>query len=274
MILENKVFLENHLKYFAELRDRNELYDVTLACDDHVCQAHKIIISASSLFFRNVISQSNHDKPFIYLKGVNKQDLESIIEFMYSGKAQVEKNNIVRFLGTAADLQIDGLSIDACGQASNSVTEDCVQTSTTKKKKPNKKKLYKVNQTAAIKLELNEPPLNNSVKQESDFLSSNETSKLNESCNPEVKNLLEIEIGQKIQGFIAWKTLSFCGDAWTVTNSLEQNRRQDTMLRFTLRDILILAISVEPNQDQDNRWMFISTKSIPRNFSLLTEFRS
>ena len=75
--------------------------------------------------------------------------------------------------------------------------------------KPNKKKLYKVNQTAAIKLELNEPPLNNSVKQESDFLSSNETSKLNESCNPEVKNLLEIEIGQKIQRFYSVENSQF-----------------------------------------------------------------
>ena len=37
---------------FRELRDEKDFFDVTLACDDSQVQAHKVILSACSPFFR------------------------------------------------------------------------------------------------------------------------------------------------------------------------------------------------------------------------------
>ena len=48
-------FEENIKNSFRKLRDDQRLFDVTLATDDgeHI-QAHKIILSAGSIFFRNI----------------------------------------------------------------------------------------------------------------------------------------------------------------------------------------------------------------------------
>merc|ERR1712004_734418 len=37
---------------FRELREEKDFFDVTLACDDSQVQAHKVILSACSPFFR------------------------------------------------------------------------------------------------------------------------------------------------------------------------------------------------------------------------------
>ena len=56
-------------KFYNELFEKQELTDVILACDDGFqIGVHRTIISASSLFFREVIMNSNNTNSFIYLK--------------------------------------------------------------------------------------------------------------------------------------------------------------------------------------------------------------
>ena len=51
-------FEENIRNSFKSFRSEGKLFDVTLASDDgHQIQAHKIILSAGSDFFRNIFSQ-------------------------------------------------------------------------------------------------------------------------------------------------------------------------------------------------------------------------
>ena len=40
---------------FRELREDQEFFDVTLACDEDQIQAHKVILSACSPFFRRIL---------------------------------------------------------------------------------------------------------------------------------------------------------------------------------------------------------------------------
>ena len=50
--------------YFEELRGGTEFCDVTLVCEDGVrIEAHKLILAASSLFFRDVLKQNQHPTP-------------------------------------------------------------------------------------------------------------------------------------------------------------------------------------------------------------------
>ena len=56
---------------FREMREEENQFDVTLATDDdHQIQAHKIILSAGSKFFSEILRQTKHSSPFIYLKGI------------------------------------------------------------------------------------------------------------------------------------------------------------------------------------------------------------
>ena len=45
---------------FRELRGKDDFLDVTLACGDEQVQAHKLILSACSPFFRNILHRNPH----------------------------------------------------------------------------------------------------------------------------------------------------------------------------------------------------------------------
>ena len=70
MILQQTDFLSSFVGSFQELRKAEELFDVTLACEDETIEAHKVVISSCSPFFRHVFSKTKQTHPFIYLKGV------------------------------------------------------------------------------------------------------------------------------------------------------------------------------------------------------------
>ena len=48
----------------------------------------KVIISACSPFFRNVLRQNPHQHPLLYMRGVNFTDLQSVLTFMYQGEVR------------------------------------------------------------------------------------------------------------------------------------------------------------------------------------------
>merc|ERR1712211_158403 len=74
---------------FRELREEKDFFDVTLACDDSQVQAHKVILSACSPFFRNILRRNPHQHPLLYLKGVKYKELLSVLDFMYEGEVNV-----------------------------------------------------------------------------------------------------------------------------------------------------------------------------------------
>ena len=103
-------FEKNISHAFRGLRDDKDFFDVTLACDDEQIQAHKVILSACSPFFRNILRQNPHQHPLLYLKGVKHADLQSVLNFMYHGEVNVSQGELNSFLAVAEDLQVKGLT--------------------------------------------------------------------------------------------------------------------------------------------------------------------
>ena len=103
-------FENNISQAFKELRDDKDFFDVTLACDDEQIQAHKVILSACSPFFRNILRRNPHQHPLLYLKGVKYTDLQSVLNFMYHGEVNVAQEELNSFLAVAEDLQVKGLT--------------------------------------------------------------------------------------------------------------------------------------------------------------------
>jgi len=95
---------------FRELREEKDFFDVTLACDDSQIQAHKVILSACSPFFRNVLRRNPHQHPLLYLKGVKYKELLSVLNFMYMGEVNVAQEELNSFLAVAEDLRVKGLT--------------------------------------------------------------------------------------------------------------------------------------------------------------------
>merc|ERR1712042_50829 len=95
---------------FRELREEKDFFDVTIACDDNQIQAHKVILSACSPFFRNVLRRNPHQHPLLYLKGVKYSELMSVLNFMYMGEVNVAQEELNSFLAVAEDLRVKGLT--------------------------------------------------------------------------------------------------------------------------------------------------------------------
>ena len=95
---------------FRELREDKDFFDVTIACDDEQISAHKVILSACSPFFRNILRRNNHQHPLLYLKGVNYSSIQSVLNFMYHGEVNVAQEDLNSFLAVAEDLKVKGLT--------------------------------------------------------------------------------------------------------------------------------------------------------------------
>merc|ERR1712179_655917 len=95
---------------FKELREDKDFFDVTLACDDDQIQAHKVILSACSPFFRTILRRNRHEHPLLFLKGVKYVDLVSVLNFMYHGEVNVAQEELNSFLAVAEDLKVKGLT--------------------------------------------------------------------------------------------------------------------------------------------------------------------
>jgi len=108
-------FENNISSAFRELRDDKDFFDVTLACEDEQIQAHKVILSACSPFFRNILRRNVHQHPLLYLKGVKYTDLQSVLNFMYHGEVNIAQEELNSFLAVAEDLRVKGLTQNQTG---------------------------------------------------------------------------------------------------------------------------------------------------------------
>ena len=104
-------FQANYCDSLRDLRGDQEFSDVTLACDGDVqIEAHKIILSASSPFFKSILKRSKHPHPLLFLKGLRNSLLVSILDFIYDGEVNIAHEDLNEFLAAAEDLKVKGLS--------------------------------------------------------------------------------------------------------------------------------------------------------------------
>ena len=104
-------FLENISLTFGNLREDTTFTDVTLLSEDgHQIEAHKIILTASSPFFMNILKMNKHANPLIYLNGFKAKELIPLIDFMYHGEIEIYQDSLDEFLLKAEGLQLKGLT--------------------------------------------------------------------------------------------------------------------------------------------------------------------
>ena len=131
-------FHENLSVAFRELRNDKDFFDVTLACSafdetanslelsggggglqrqsHKTVRAHKLILSACSAFFKDLLLTMNvggggtNQQPLIYLSGIEFEDLQCILDFMYVGEVNIAQEKLSTFLAVAEELRVKGLS--------------------------------------------------------------------------------------------------------------------------------------------------------------------
>ena len=104
----------------------NESTDITLICEDKTrFKAHKFVLNACSPLFQTIINDLPQKDPVIYLKGVLAQEMKSILQFMYLGKATFYQDRMNEFLNVARSLEIKEISKDVDQEVSDSQNQHC-----------------------------------------------------------------------------------------------------------------------------------------------------
>ena len=95
---------------FSLLRNEDYLHDVTIVTDDNEqTAAHKLVLSASSEYFKNIFKKTKHSHPLLCLEGVNSGDIRNVMDYIYNGELQIFQEDLDRFLNVAQRLKIEGL---------------------------------------------------------------------------------------------------------------------------------------------------------------------
>jgi len=68
--------------------------------------------------------KSNHSNMLVYLKGINSDDLEHVIEFLYSGVTSIPQEDLKQFLETGKALGLKGLQYGVHDSSSESSFEE------------------------------------------------------------------------------------------------------------------------------------------------------
>lgn len=90
---------------------QNTLTDVTLACDGQKFSAHKLVLVTCSDYFRTILGDIPCQHPIVYMRGVTAQEMQALIDFMYTGRTNIPQKEVPTLLSTAEALQIKGLGV-------------------------------------------------------------------------------------------------------------------------------------------------------------------
>ena len=98
-------------KSFGILRNEDCLHDVTLVGDDHTkVSAHKLVLSASSNYFKDIFKNNHHAHPLLFIDGISSVDLQNVMDYIYNGEVQIYQDYVDKFLVVARRLKLEGLN--------------------------------------------------------------------------------------------------------------------------------------------------------------------
>ena len=116
-------FHKNISNSFSRLRDNHDFADVTLVCEDNInFEAHRMILSSTSTFFRSLLKRVRTPHPIIYLRGVRSEKMGAILDFIYNGQVNILQKDVKDLLDLAQDLSVKGLSESSTNNEDRSMT--------------------------------------------------------------------------------------------------------------------------------------------------------
>ncbi|XP_015517501.2 uncharacterized protein LOC107222593 isoform X1 [Neodiprion lecontei] len=109
--------------FLSHLSD-HELVDVTLAVEGKLLQAHKLVLSVCSPYFKEIFKANPCTHPVVVLKDMGYSQVEALLKFMYKGEVNVSHNELASFLKIAEALKIKGLAGDQNSHSDSPIESD------------------------------------------------------------------------------------------------------------------------------------------------------
>ena len=96
---------------FRPLIREAKFSDVTLVSGDgQRISSHQVILATGCTFFKNLLENEANSRPLIFFRGVESNLLKPLIDFLYTGKAQVAEELIASFVTLAEEFGVEGLA--------------------------------------------------------------------------------------------------------------------------------------------------------------------
>ena len=93
------------------MRNDPETSDVTLICEDlKVVKGHKMVIKSFSPVLREILKNIPVTSAVVYLKGINSNVMDPLLDFMYCGKVSIDKDLVPNFFKLGKHLEVELLS--------------------------------------------------------------------------------------------------------------------------------------------------------------------
>ncbi|XP_076245227.1 uncharacterized protein LOC143185813 isoform X2 [Calliopsis andreniformis] len=142
-------FFTNLSSGFLNHLTENDLVDVTLAVEGQLLQAHKLVLSVCSPYFKSIFKENPCQHPVVILKDVKYNEIESLLKFMYQGEINIKKEDLSAFLKVAQTLQIKGLATEKTSNlqavSNQNATQLSINSNTQNVAQPQFSMAYKVN---------------------------------------------------------------------------------------------------------------------------------
>ncbi|XP_054276400.1 uncharacterized protein LOC128995414 [Macrosteles quadrilineatus] len=101
---------KDHLSgILLQLLETESMVDLTLCAEGERISCHRIILSACSPYFQEILTGITSKNAVVILCGISAEDLRSIMEFVYKGELNVSSERFVSILHAAETLKITGL---------------------------------------------------------------------------------------------------------------------------------------------------------------------
>ncbi|XP_063601554.1 protein tramtrack, alpha isoform-like [Penaeus indicus] len=99
---------------FHKLWISGTFVDVSLVVEGHRLDCHKVVLSACSSYFENILrDHSSHPHPLILLHDLPYSAVEALVTFMYRGEVNVSQEQLAALLRVAETLKVKGLADSA-----------------------------------------------------------------------------------------------------------------------------------------------------------------
>ena len=106
-------FNDDVKRSFSQLRNEKKFSDVILVSDDHhLVSAHKVVLSTCSIYFNEILKQDLTGSVFFCLEGVDLNDLNNLLDYIYQGELTLPQGHIERFLLMVKRFKLDGFHED------------------------------------------------------------------------------------------------------------------------------------------------------------------
>jgi len=104
-------YQENMTIAFKSLLEKDYFTDVTIHSGNKAFKAHRVVLSASSPYFEKLFDGLTvWQYPVVVLNHLKPASIQSILEYIYSGKVTIENTKLEEFMRVGSLLSIRGLT--------------------------------------------------------------------------------------------------------------------------------------------------------------------